>query len=324
MTMPSVPCWVGIDVSKATLDVAILPEQTTFQVRNDATGWRQLIARVTALSVCGIVVEATGSYHLGVTLALAGAGHPPAVINPQRTHAFLVSEGVRSKTDRSDARMLARFGQQKGPAPTPVLSENARTLKDLVGCRDDLTKSLVMEKNRLGIASGQVRDVHETLIAVLGQQLARIDERIADVIAADVELTARTTVLRSVPGIGPVLSAVLLARLPELGIASPKALAALAGVAPYTRDSGITRGTRRIGGGRSAVCKALFQMARTAVRCDPVMRAHYRQLRVRMADKAAVIACARRMVGILNAMLRDGLCWTDTQVGQGAFLPPPP
>ncbi|MDQ3541231.1 MAG: IS110 family transposase [Chloroflexota bacterium] len=323
MTTLSDPRWVGIDIAKATLDVCLLPEETMFQVANDAAGWAALLARLPADDPVTIVLEATGSYHRGVTLALTGAGHPPAVINPQRTHAFMVSEGVRSKTDRSDARLLARFGQQKGPAPSPVLSENARILTDLVGCRDDLTKSLVMEKNRLGVASAAVRDVHETTIAFLTGQIARVDARIADLIAADADLTARGAVLRSAPGIGPVLSAVLLARLPELGTTAPKALAALAGVAPYARDSGTKRGARTIGGGRPAVCKALFQMARTAVRCDPTMGAHYRQLRGRMPDKAALIACARRMVGILNAMLREGLTWQDTDVGRGHFLPDP-
>jgi transposase len=121
--------WVGIDVSKATLDIAILPEATAFQVPNDAVGWQRLLARVELATVQGIVLEATGRYHLGVTLALAGAGHPPAVITPQRSHAFLVSEGVRAKTDRSDAYLLARFGQQKQPAASPVDAENVRILK---------------------------------------------------------------------------------------------------------------------------------------------------------------------------------------------------
>lgn len=323
MDQTSSACWVGIDVSKATLEIAILPDDTTFQVPNAADGWARLLARLPAAGPVTIVLEATGSYHRGVTLALAGAGHPPAVINPHRTHAFLVSEGVRSKTDHGDARMLARFGQQKAPAPTPVVAENARMLADLVGCRDDLTKSLVMEKNRLGVASAAVQDIHHTMIAFLTEQLADIDGRITALIAADAELAARNALLRSVPGIGPVLSAVLLARLAELGQRDPKTLASLAGVAPHPRDSGTRRGARPIRGGRPAVCKALYQMAQTTVRCNPVIGAHYRQLRQRMPHKPAVIACARRMLGILNAMLRDGLTWQQTQVGQGVFLPDP-
>lgn len=313
--------WVGIDVSKATLEIAILPDETTFQITNDATGWARLLARLPEAGPVTIVLAATGSDHRGVTLALAAAGHPPAVINPHRTHAFVLSEGQRRKTDRIDARLLARFGQQKPPPPSPVDTKNARTLRDLVECRDDLTKTLVMDKHRLGVASEPVRDIHAPTIAFLTEQIAHLDQRIEGVIAADADLAARRAVLRSVPGIGPVLSAVLLTRLAELGQRDPKTLASLAGVAPHPRDSGTRRGAHTIGGGRPAVCKALYQMAPTAVRCNPVIGAHYRQLRQRMAHKPAVIACARRMLGILNAMLRDGLTWQQTRVGQGAFLP---
>lgn len=321
MITPARPHFVGIDVSKATLDVAILPGETTFQVPNDATGWAVLLTRLPAEGALTIVLEATGAYHRGVTLALAGAGHPPAVVNPERTHAFIRSEGVRAKTDRIDAGLLARFGQQKQPAPSPVRPANARQLAELVACREDLTKSLVMAKNRLHVASELVRDVHEATIAFVSEQIAQVDQRIAATIAADEALAERRQILQSVPGVGPVLSAVLLAGLPELGVLGAKPIASLAGVAPHPRDSGTRHGTRAIRGGRRAIRKALFQMARTAVRCDPVMGGHYRQLRERLSDKAAVIACARRMLGILNAMLRDGLSWPHTQVGQGRFLP---
>lgn len=245
------------------------------------------------------------------------------MINPPRTHAFIVSEGVRAKTDRSDARLLARFGQQKAPPPSPVLTDNARDLKELVGCRDDLTKTMVMEKNRLGVARDLVQDIHQTTIAFLAEQIARIDRQIADLISADADLDTRNRRLQSAPGVGTVLSAVLLARLPELGGVDAKALASLAGVAPHPQDSGTTRGYRATTGGRPAVCKALSQMAQTATRCTPVMQAHYQQRRRRMTHKPAVIACARRMLGILNAMVRDGLTWPETTVGQGQFLPQP-
>ncbi len=316
--------WIGIDVSKATLDVALLPETSTFQVANNATGWRQLVDRLDLPTVAGIVLEATGSYHRGVTGALAAAGLAPAVINPQRTHAFIVSAGKRGKTDRGDALLLARFGQQKQPTPTPVETETARQLTDLVACRDDLVTTLVREKNRLTVAGDGVRDIHQTTIAFLTTQIAAVEDRIATLIAADAELRERDRQLQSVPGLGPVLSPVLLARLAQLGTTDAKSLAALAGVAPHPQDSGTKHGYRAIGGGRPAVCKALFQMARTAVRGNPVMKAHYRQLVARgKPDRVAVIACARRMLGILNAMLRDGLTWQQTTVGQGQFLPDP-
>lgn len=171
-----------------------------------------------------------------------------------------------------------------------------------------------MAKNRLPVASERVRDVHEATIACVSEQIAQVDQRIAATIAADEALAERRRIRQSVPGVGPVLSAVLLAGLPELGVLGVKPIASLAGVAPHPRDSGTRHGTR-------AIRKALFQMARTAVRGDPVMGGQYRQLRERLSDKAAVIACARRMLGILTAMLRDGLSWPQTQVGQGRFLP---
>lgn len=315
--------WVGIDVSKAHLDVAILPEEITFRVSNDATGWVTLCPRVAADPSPTIVLEATGTYHVGVTLALAAAGMPPAVMNPEQTHAFIRSEGQRTKTDRTDARLLARFAQQKQPPPSPVLTQHARDLKELVACRDDLTKLLTMEMNRLHVATARTRHHHQAVIDSLTAQRRAVEAEIAELIAADPVLTTRDTLLQSVPGIGPVLSAVLLAGLPELGQPNPKALAALAGVAPHLQQSGTRAGRGTIGGGRVTIRKALYQMAHTAVIWDPVMTAHFTQLRRRMPYKAALIACARRMLGILNAMLRTGLTWQETKAAQGHFLPDP-
>lgn len=317
---PPVSC-VGIDVSKAHLDVALLPDATTFRVTNDATGWAALIGRIAGETPPTVVLEATGSYHVGVTLALADAGLPPAVITPEQTHAFIRSEGQRTKTDRTDARLLARFAQQKQPDPSPVLAPDARDLKDLVACRDDFTKLLTMEQNRLGVATDRTRHHHQAVIDHLTAQRRAVEAEIAALIASNAALATRQAILVSAPGIGPVLSAVLLAGLPELGQANPKGLAALAGVAPHLRQSGTRNGRGAIGGGRVTIRKALYQMAQTAVARNPVVKAHFTHLRHRMPYKAAVIACARRMLGILNAMLRDGLAWQETKVGQGQFLP---
>jgi len=317
------PQSVGIDVSKATLDVAVLPGDTVFRVTNDAAGWAGLIPRIASETAPTIVLAATGTYHVGVTLALANAGMAPAVMNPEQTHAFIRSEGQRTKTDRTDARLLARFAQQKQPPPSPVLTRDARDLKELVGCRDDFTKLLTMEMNRLGVATDRTRSHHQAVIDHLSGERRAVDREIADLIAADPVLVSRNTILQSMPGIGPVLGAVLLAGLPELGQPDPKGLAALAGVAPHTQQSGCRAARGAIGGGRVTIRKALYQMAQTAVRCNPVIGAHYHQLRGRMPYKAAVIACARRMLGILNAMLRDGLTWQQTRVGQGQCVPQP-
>lgn len=313
--------FVGIDVSKHHLDIAILPA-TIFRVTNDAAGWNDLVDRLDRTTAPCVVLEATGPYHVGVTLALAAAGMPPAVINPARTHAFIRSEGQQTKTDRTDARLLARFAQQKQPSPSLVPCENARHLTDLVSCRDDLTGMLVMEKNRLTVATAVTRGHHQTIIAQLTAERRLVETEIAALIAADPGLAARDALLQSAPGIGVVLSPVLLAGLPELGQFPASGLAALAGVAPHIQQSGLNPGTAHLRGGRVAIRKALYQVAVTATRKPGPMREHYQQLRGRgKPHKVALIACARRMLGILNAMLRDGVTWPDTKVAQGAFLP---
>ena len=317
----AVPSFVGIDVSKAHLDIALLPDGAAFRVRNDEEGWAELITRIAGDTTPTIVLEATGSYHVGVTLALATAGMPPAVMNPEQTHAFIRSEGQRTKTDRTDARLLARFGQQKQPSPSPVLTQNARDLKELVACRDDFTKLLTMERNRLQVATARTRSHHQAIITHLTTQRREVDREIAQLIAADAALASRDAILQSAPGIGVVLGPVLLAGLPELGQADPQGLASLAGVAPHTRQSGARRERGTIQGGRVTICKALYQAATTAVARNDVMKAHFRQLRRRMPYKVAIIACARRMLGILNAMVREGITWQQTRVGQGQFLP---
>ncbi len=313
--------FVGIDVSKAHLDVALLPETTTFRVANDADGWAELIARLAGPTPPTVVLEATGFYHVGVTLALADAGMPPAVMNPEQTHAFIRSEGQRTKTDRTDAKLLARFGHQKHPCPSPVLTQNARDLKELVACRDDFTKLLTMEKNRLHVATDRTRAHHQAVLDALVTQRKEVERAIAALIAADAALAERNRIVQSMPGIGPILGPVFLAGLAELGQDDPNGLASLAGVAPHTQQSGSRKERGAIGGGRSTIRKALYQMATTAVVRNPVIKVHFQQLLLRMPYKAAVIACARRMLGILNAMVRDGLTWQETRVGQGQFLP---
>lgn len=323
MTVPHAPRFVGIDVGKAHLDLALLPDATSFRVSNDEAGWAELIARIAGATPPTIVLEATGAYHVGVTLALAEAGMPPAVMNPEQTHAFIRSEGQGTKTDRTDARLLARFGQQKRPVPSPVLTQNARDLKELVACRDDFTKLLTMEKNRRHVATARTRNHHQAMIDALLIQRRAVEREIAHLITADPTLAARNRIVQSMPGIGVVLGPVLLAGLVELGQPDPKALASLAGVAPHTRQSGTRQAHGVIGGGRVTIRQALYQMAVTAVTHNPVMKAHFRQLRLRLPYKAAIIACARRMLGILNAMVRDGLTWPETKVGQDQFLPNP-
>lgn len=248
---------------------------------------------------------------------------PVTVANPEQTHAFIRSEGQHTRTDRTDATLLARFAQQKQPEPSPVPSPEARQLTELVACRDDFTHLLVMEKNRLHVAIAVTADHHRLVIAHLVAERKLVEQEIAALIAADPALAERTRILQSMPGLGPVLRAVLVAGLAELGSGDPKGLASLAGVAPHLQQSGSRPERGMIRGGRVTIRKALYLMAVTAAARNPVIQAHFAQLRQRLAYKPAIIACARRMLGILNAMIRDGLTWSETRVGQGAFLPKP-
>jgi transposase len=311
---PIVPRFVGIDVAKSTLEVAILPANRPLTIPNTPAGWRQLITRLgTDEPVC-IVLEATGKYHLGVTDALTEAGLPPAVLNPAWTRAFAKSEGQRAKTDRVDASMLARYAQQKQPQPRPRLGEAQRQLKELVTCRDGLVKLLTMVTNQEQEATDVSRGFLQATIAGLERQRDATTAAIAALIATDPALAARDRQLQSVPGIGKIVSAVLLAGLSELGTCSHKAVAALIGVAPFAQDSGGTQGQRCISGGRADVRRALYQMANSARRYNPVIRAHYQQLRQRKPHKVAMIACINRMLGILTAMVRDDLTWTELRL----------
>jgi transposase len=319
-TPPSV---VGIDVSKAWLDGMETATGASWRVANTPAGWQDLIARMPTNPPPLIVLEATGPYHQGVTVALDAAGFTPAVVNPLKIRRFIQSHGYRAKTDRADARMVARYGQQVQPVPQPVPPPSTRTLQALISRRRDLTHLLVMEKNRTQQTTDPVvaASLARTMANLVREQ-QRLDGEIARVVAADAQLAAASARLRTAPGIGVLLAPTLVAALPELGSRTGKELAALVGLAPYARESGQQHGPRTIAGGRAAVRCALYQAATTAVRCNPVLRAHYQHLRTRgKAHTVAVIACARRLLGILNAMVRDNLTWDQTAVGQGRFVP---
>lgn len=311
--------FVGIDVSKDHLDVVLSTQQRPLHLANDAAGWARLLARLEPASC--IVLEPTSTYHVGLVLALAAAGMPASLVNPRWARAFAASEGTLAKTDRVDAGVLARYAAQRRPAPTELPSVALRALGELVTCRDGLVAQRVAAQNRLGTATATTADIQQAVIASLAAQVAEVEARIAAVLTEDAALGARQTRLRTAPGVGAVIGTVLVVALPELGLVDGKALASLAGVAPHPHESGRQRGQRHCMGGRRQVTRALYQMALTAVRHDPVMGAYYRQLRARRPTKVALIAVARRMLGILNAMVRDGLTWPETQVAQGAFLP---
>lgn len=317
--------YVGIDISKATLDLWVLPDEEGMTVPNSPAGFTALIARLADDVATVIVVEATGAYHRPLTTALDAAAMTPVVVNPSWISHYARSQGKRAKTDRGDARLLACYGQQHQLRPRPLLDATGRELAALVARRADLIKLRAMEKARQHTAAGvALVDIQDHLV-YLTHRIAVLEGTIRAVATADPFWNRRVTILRSVPGIGPVLSVLLAVRLAELGVVDRRQIASLAGVAPHPRDSGTWRGRRAIGGGRRDVCKALFQGSLVMAQHNRPMQIHYRQLRDRGKDhKLALIAVARRMVGILNAMVRDDLLWAETKVGQGIFLAPSP
>lgn len=316
--------FVGIDVSKATLDVCLLPDEQSRTVPNTEDGFATLLQWLDDDGPTLIVVAATGSYHVPLTIALDAAGLTPAVINPNWIAHYARSQGKRAKTDRGDARLLAAYGQQHHPQARPVLDATGRELAALVARRADLIAMRAMEKARRHTAGATALTDIEDHMAYLDGRSHAIERQIQAVVAADPFWTRRVAILRSVPGIGPVLSVLLAVRLAELGMVDRRQLAALAGVAPQTRESGTYRGQAKIGGGRRDVTTALDQGSVVMRSHNPPMCAHYEQLTARGKEhNPALIACARRMLGILNAMVRDDLLWSETKVGQGQFLPHP-
>jgi transposase len=311
---------LGIDVSKAWLDVAERPSGRGWRVANDEAGWQALIESVGTGGPALVVLEASGGYEIGLVAALDLAGSAPVVANPLATRRFAQSLGRRAKTDRIDAAMLAQYGERMRPTPRPLPEATARMLQELVARHRQLTKMLVEEKNRRHQASPLLRPGVEAHIAWLEGQRAEVDRLLESAVVADPAWQDRVATLDSAPGIGFLTATILAVGVPELGRCTAKEVAALVGVAPWAVESGQHRGQRRIAGGRSAVRHGLYVALTSTIRCDPTFGAHYARLRAAgKPHKLAMVACMRRLLGILTVMLRDGLTWQQTRVGQGLF-----
>lgn len=301
---------VGIDVSKASLDVALSPGAERWTVGNDAAGVSALVPRLQALRPALVVLEATGGYERTAVAALAAAGLPVIVANPRQIRAFARAVGQLAKTDRLDAAMLARFGAQVRPTPRPLPDAQAQALDALLTRRRQLIEMLTAEKNRLTAAVPAVRRGITQHIRWLERQLDDVDGELGALIEASPLWRAQDDLLQSVPGVGPVLSRTLLGELPELGRLTHKQIAALVGVAPMARDSGTWRGRRGVTGGRAPVRTALYMAAVTAAHHNPTIRVFYRRLRAAgKPAKVALTACMRKLLTILNAMMRAGTYW---------------
>lgn len=298
--------YVGIDIAKDWFDVAILGEKRTKQCANTKKGIRDLMRWMSQVQPKLIVVEATGGYEEALVLALFEAGLPVAMVSPQRVRQYARAKGRLAKTDPLDAQLLAEYGQAIQPRLFVGKSEARKQLSDLVGRRNQLNAMLQAEKNRLRAQSGAIRSSLEKVIACLVAELKQMDQEIRALLQTQTDLQAQAKLLRTAKSIGPVTAATLLADLPELGQLDRQAIAALVGVAPMNSDTGKKRGYRKTKGGRPEVRRTLYMATLSGVRHNPVLKPHYEHLRQRGKEKkVAITACMRKMLVILNAMLRD-------------------
>ena len=303
--------FVGIDVSKDVLDVAVRPDQKAWQVKNDDAGLQALCSSLLAVSPQLVVLEATGGYESAAVAALATAGLPVVVVNPRQVRDFAKATGKLAKTDALDAEVLALFAERVRPEVRELTTEAAQELEDLLSRRRQILEMLQAERNRLEHAKGAVRKDLLEHIRYLEKRLVRVDSDLDQRVRESPFWRARDELLRSVPGVGPGLSRTLIADLPELGSLSRQEIAALAGVAPLNRDSGRSRGRRSTWGGRASVRAALYMAAVASTRWNPVIQEFY--LRLRAAGKpakVALVACMRKLLVILNSMVRQNRPWS--------------
>lgn len=311
MSNISAEIWVGIDVSKTQLDVAVGETGETWSAGNDDIGITKTVEHLARLHPRLVVVESTGGLESRLVSELFVAQVPVALVNPYRVREFAKSAGLLAKTDKIDARLLVRFGQAIQPAPTCLPSEEEQLLSAMITRRRQLIDIRTAETNRLASSvHASMRPGIEKHLAWLAEQILELDQNIQQFIQNHPDFKSKDNLLRSVPGIGPVTSAIVIADLPELGKVDRKKIAALVGVAPFNDDSGYRRGKRRVKGGRPAVRTVLYMATISASRFNPTIKVFYEHLlKMGKLKKVALVACMRKLLVILNAMLRDNKVW---------------
>jgi transposase len=315
-TTTTIKVYAGIDVSKARLDIALRPTGDRFEEANDQAGIDSLVARLETARPTLVVLEATGGLERPVAGALAAAGIPVAVVNPRQARDFARATGKLAKTDKIDAQILARFGEAVRPEPRPIPDREAREFSAILARRRQIIDMLTAENNRLGsMTSKPVKKRIEAHVKWLERELSRTEEDLDETIRASDAWRKNEALLKSVPGVGPVLARTLLAELPELGAGEimPKQLAALVGVAPLNRDSGTLRGRRTTWGGREQVRAVLYMGALVATRYNPTIKEFYERLCSKGKPKmVALVACMRKLLVILNAILKNHTPWRSS------------
>jgi len=301
---------IGIDVSKQHLDWVLGAEANAERTPNNAAGVRRLVARLTQIELASIIVESTGGYERMLTEALAAADLPVVLVNPWRVRRFGEGLGVLAKTDPLDARVLALFGERARPQRRPLPGPRQREMADLVRRRRQLIAMIVAEKNRLDTASTIIRRDIQNLVQLLERRVVKLDQRIDQAIAEDAERAENWKRLQTAPSVGPAVARALIVDLPELGALGRRQIASLVGLAPFAKDSGKKSGYRRIRAGRAAPRTALYLAAMNGARFNPVLKAMYeRMIAAGKPPKVALIALARKLLTILNAMVRDRTDW---------------
>lgn len=303
--------FVGIDVAKDHFDVAFLPEGTPCTLTQNAAGLRQLVDRLRPYGPCLIVLEATGGYERRLVATLIDAGLAVALVNPRQVRDYARGIGRLAKTDRLDAAVLARFAQEVRPHPLAKTAEKQRELDELVGRRRQLLDLRTAEANRRATSTAKLaRQSIDRVLKVLDEQIDRFDQAIAALIESDDDWRQRQQLLKSVPGVGVVTSATLIAELPELGQLNRQEIAALVGLAPFNHDSGKSRGQRSIFGGRASVRNCLYMAALSAKRCNPALRRFAKRLeKAGKRFKVVMTACMRKLLILLNRMVQTNCPW---------------
>ena len=314
---------IGIDVAKAELVSVVRPSGETWTSANDEPGVRALVERLATLAPALIVLEATGGYEVVCVAALAAANLPVVVVNPRHVRDFAKATGQLAKTDRIDAGILALFAERVQPAVRVIPDPAARELEAVLTRRRQLLEMRQAEANRLAMVLGRhqygVRKSLKKHLAFLDRELAMTDSDLDGMVRRSPVWRERDDLLQSVPGIGPVVARTLLAELPELGALNRRAIAKLVGVAPLNRDSGLWRGHRSVHGGRTTVRAALYMAALVATRHNPLIKAFYqRLLALGKPKKVALVACMRKLLTMLNTMLRTGQRWTPAHYSPAA------
>jgi transposase len=308
--MTATPTYVGIDVAKNRLDIAMRPSGECEQVGNDERGIRYVVSRLHKVRPTLVILEATGGLEQPVAAALALAGLPVAVVNPRQVRDFAKAVGKLAKTDTLDAKVLAHFAEAVRPEPRPLQDEQAQLLSATLLRRRQIIAMITSEENRLPTAPRPIRRRIEVHLRWLKQELKRTNEELEQIVQESPIWREKAALLRSVPGVGSTLSVTLLAELPELEHLNRKKLAALVGVAPVNRDSGTLRGVRTIWGGRSGVRTVLYMATLCAVRFNSTIKAFYERLRTKgKPKKVALTACMRKLLTILGAMIRSRTPW---------------